>query len=69
MNPALVIQIITAALQLTPLAITTVAGVKQLLAADPSIPAELAKILNDTASDNAASLAAIQEWMKENPGA
>ena len=67
MSVALILQIITAALQLAPLGITTVAEIKKLLAADPSTPPDLAKILLETAEDNAATLAAVEAWVAANP--
>lgn len=67
MNAALVLQIITAAMQLIPLGVGTYQGIKELLAADPAIPEELKKILLDTSIDNAATLAAVQAWVAANP--
>jgi len=67
MGIALVISIITAALQLAPLGISTIEAIKKLLASDPAIPADLAQILNDTAADNAATLAAVQAWLAAHP--
>ena len=67
MGIALVISIITAALQLAPLGISTIEAIKKLLASVPAIPADLAQILNDTASDNAATLAAVQAWLAAHP--
>jgi hypothetical protein len=70
MNPATiaaVLQILTAALQLAPLAVETIAGIKALLAADPAVPEELSKILAGTADDNAATLALIQSWRNAHP--
>lgn len=66
MNPAAVLQIITAAMQLTPLAVSTISGIKNLLAHDPNIPPDLGAILQDTADDNAATLGAVQKWLDEN---
>ena len=67
MGIALVISIITAALQLAPLGISTIEAIKKLLASDPAIPADLAQILNDTAADNAATLAAVQACLAAHP--
>lgn len=68
MNPiAVVLQIITGALSLAPVALSTVHGIKALLAKDPNVPADLAAILDSTAADNAATLKAIQEWMDAHP--
>lgn len=69
MNAALIIQIITAALQLAPLGISTIEGIKTLLARDPSTPPDLAAILLQTAADNAATLAAVQAWLAAHPSA
>jgi len=68
MSIALILQILTAALQLAPLGLGTITSIKQLLAKDPAMPADLAKILLDTAHDNAATLAAVQAWNAANPG-
>lgn len=67
MNIALVIQIITAALQLAPLAVNTYTGIKNLLAADPAVPESLRTILLNTVSTNQEVHAQIQEWMLANP--
>jgi hypothetical protein len=64
---ALVISIVTAALQLAPLGIQTVAGIKALLSQDPAVPPDLQRILADTATDNAATLAAVQVWLAAHP--
>ena len=67
MGIGLVISIITAALQLAPLGISTVESIKKLLASDPSVPEDLKQILLDTASDNQATLAAVQAWIAAHP--
>lgn len=64
---SLVIAIITAALQLAPLALSTIAGIKELLSRDPSVPEQLKTILADTEADNAATLAAVQAWLAAHP--
>lgn len=66
---ALVVSIITTALQLAPLGISTVTDIKKLLARDPAVPKDLAQILLDTASDNQATLAAVQAWLVAHPNA
>lgn len=67
MSLAILINIITSALQLAPLAISTVNGIRDLLSKDPHVPVELAAILASTETDNAAALAGIQRWMLEHP--
>jgi len=67
MNIALILQIITAALQLAPLGISTIQGIKELLAQDPAVPAELQALLLSTATDNAATLASVQAWLVAHP--
>lgn len=63
-----VVSIVTTALQLAPLALTTIQGIRQLLSSDPSVPQQLAAILADTAADNTVTLQAIQQWIADNPG-
>ena len=64
---ALVIQILTAALQLTPLAVETVTGIKALLSKDPAVPEELKSILTQTITTDDATSAMIQLWRVANP--
>ncbi len=63
----LIISIVTSALQLAPLGIETVNAIKTLLSQDPAVPPDLAKILADTATDNAATLAAVNAWLAAHP--
>ncbi len=64
---ATILTALTAILQLSPLAIGTVTGIKHLLSQDPAVPPDLQKILADTASDNAATLASVNAWLAANP--
>jgi len=68
MTAALVVQIISAAMQLAPLAVTTIQGILGLLSKDPAIPADLQAILQSTANDNATTLANVQAWLAKNQG-
>ncbi len=63
----LIISIVTSALQLAPLGIETVNAIKTLLSQDPAVPPDLAKILADTATDNSATLAAVNAWLAAHP--
>lgn len=70
MNPAsviLILQIISAALQLAPLGLETTLRVKALLAQDPAIAENLAAILAGAIETDAATLAMIREWKLANP--
>ena len=65
MTPAsviLILQIISSALQLTPLGIETTLRVKKLLAQDPAIAENLAAILAGAVETDAATLAMIREY-------
>lgn len=64
---ALVIQIITAALQLAPLGLETVNGIKAVLAKDPAVPDGLKEILTQTVTTDDATEAMIQLWRMTNP--
>ncbi len=61
------IQIILLGLQAIPLAAGTVSAIKQILAKDPNIPADLQALLASTADDDTATLAALQTWVANNP--
>jgi len=67
MSIAVLIQLLTTILNLAPLALQTVQGIKELLAKDPNTPADLAAILLSTQEDNQATLAAVQAWLNANP--
>lgn len=67
MSITLIIQALTAILQLAPLGIETVAGIKKLLANDPAVPPDLKAILQGTLDDNAATLARVQAWIASHP--
>ena len=65
MTPAsviLILQIISSALQLTPLGLETTLRVKKLLAQDPAIAENLAAILAGALETDAATLAMIREY-------
>jgi hypothetical protein len=65
MTPAsviLILQIISSALQLTPLGIETTLRIKKLLAQDPAIAENLAAILAGAIATDAATLAMIREY-------
>jgi hypothetical protein len=65
MTPAgviLILQIVSAALQLVPLGMQTTARVKALLAQDPAISENLAAILAGAIETDAATLAMIREY-------
>jgi hypothetical protein len=65
MNPtsvSLALQIISAALQLTPLGIETTLRIKGLLAQDPTIAEGMAAILAGAIATDAATLAMIREY-------
>ena len=64
---ATVVSIVTSALQLAPLALVTVQGIRDLLSKDPSVPEQLRAILAQTDTDNAATLQAVQQWLADNP--
>ena len=66
-NVTLILQIITAALQLAPLGLETTMRVKTLLAQDPAIAENLAAILAGAIETDAATLAMIREWKLVNP--
>ena len=61
-NVTLILQIISAALQLVPLGMETTARVKALLAQDPAIAENLAAILAGAIETDAATLAMIREY-------
>jgi hypothetical protein len=61
-NVTLILQIITAALQLAPLGLETTLRIKALLAEDPAIAANLAAILAGAIETDAATLAMIGEY-------
>jgi hypothetical protein len=61
-NVTLVLQIITAALQLAPLGLETTLRIKALLAEDPAIAENLAAILAGAIETDAATLAMIREY-------
>jgi hypothetical protein len=68
-NPAsiiLILQIINGALQLAPLAIETIAGVKELLAKDPTVAAGMQAILDGTIAADDAQLEMARQWRVEN---
>jgi hypothetical protein len=65
MNPTnviLILQIITAALQLAPLGLETTLRIKALLAQDPAIAENLAAILAGAIATDAATLTMIHEY-------
>lgn len=61
-NVTLILQIISAALQLVPLGLQTTARVKALLAQDPAVAENLAAILAGAIETDAATLAMIREY-------
>ena len=61
-NVTLILQIISAALQLVPLGMEATARVKALLAQDPAIAENLAAILAGAIETDAATLAMIREY-------
>ncbi len=61
-NVTLILQIISAALQLVPLGMETSARIKALLAQDPAIAENLAAILAGAIETDAATLAMIREY-------
>lgn len=61
-NVTLILQIISAALQLVPLGMQTTARVKTLLAQDPAIAENLAAILAGAIETDTATLAMIREY-------
>jgi hypothetical protein len=61
-NVTLILQIITAALQLAPLGLETTLRIKALLAQDPAIAENLAAILAGAIATDAATLAMIREY-------
>jgi hypothetical protein len=61
-NVTLILQIITAALQLAPLGLETTLRIKALLAQDPAIAGNLAAILAGAIETDAATLAMIREY-------
>ena len=61
-NVTLILQIISAALQLVPLGMETTARVKALLAQDAAIAENLAAILAGAIETDAATLAMIREY-------
>jgi hypothetical protein len=67
MSIVLIIQIIQSALQLAPFAVQTVQGIQSLLAQDPSVPAGLRNIIEQTLQANGDVLAEIARWRFENP--
>lgn len=67
MNIALILQIIQAALQLAPFAVETIAGIKALLASDPTVPDGLKAILAQTVATDQETLSMIQAWVLANP--
>ena len=64
---ALVIQIILGVLQLAPLGVETVIGIKALLAKDPAVPEDLKAILTQTVSADDATLTAVQLFRMTHP--
>ena len=62
-----ILQAILALLQLLPLGVQTVQGIRNLLAKDPAVPADLASILADTDVDNAAAIASASVWLAAHP--
>ena len=65
MNPGtatLILQIVTAALQLAPVSLETSIRVKALLAQDPSVAEGMAAILSGTIETDTATLAMIREY-------
>jgi hypothetical protein len=61
-NVSLALQIISAALQLTPLGLETVLRIKALLAQDPTIAENMAAILEGAVETDAATLAMIRDY-------
>jgi hypothetical protein len=61
-NVTLVLQIITAALQLAPVGLETALRVKAMLAQDPTIAEGMAAILAGTIETDTATLKMIQEF-------
>jgi hypothetical protein len=61
-NVTLILQIISAALQLAPLGLETTLRIKALLAQDPAIAENLAAILAGAIETDAATLAMIREY-------
>ena len=66
-NVTLILQIISADLQLVPLGMETAARIKALLAQDAAIAENLAAILAGAIETDAATLAMIREWKLVNP--
>lgn len=64
---ALAIQLLLGILQLMPLALETVTGIKALLAKDPAVPEELKSILTQTVSVNDAAITSIQLFRLTHP--
>jgi hypothetical protein len=61
MNIGLILQIISAALQLAPLGLATIQGVKELLAKDPTVAEGMQAILDGTIAADDATIALVQE--------
>ena len=65
----LILQIINAALQLAPLAVTTIASVKELLAKDPTVAEGMQAILDGTIAADEATIEMIRQWKASLPPA
>jgi hypothetical protein len=64
-NIGLILQIIMNALQLAPVAVGTIAKVKELLAADPTVEAGMQAILAGTIQADDATTEMIRQWKAE----
>jgi hypothetical protein len=62
MNVTLILQIISAAMSLIPVAESTITGIKQLLATDPTVQAGFEAILAQTETADEATLALIANF-------
>jgi hypothetical protein len=60
--------VLSQVLQLLPVAATTVQGIRNLIASDPSVPAELAAILKSETDDSAAVHQNLKDFVAANPG-
>lgn len=64
-NVGLILQIITAALQLAPVAVSTITSIKQLLAADPTVEEGMKAILDGTIEADDATIEMVRQWRAE----
>jgi hypothetical protein len=66
-NIGLILSIINAALQLAPLGLATIAGVKELLAKDPTVAEGLQSILDGTIAADDATIEMARQWKASLP--